>query len=166
MSRLAALCIALLGCIDAQASSCLPELVRSYSRMESEHMYATAREIFVGVLERIDSVPPRGGFHLRGEVTGVFRVSRRYKGGDAQQLYVYIDRGLSTGMRYLVYAEAENDELRADHDCAPQALPVGPSTEAWLAHLEHRAVGRSHRDAVCRRSFAEHRRHAARLREC
>jgi hypothetical protein len=141
--RLAALVAWTMTALGAQALSCA---VQRYDETEAKRMFGPAKVVFIGTLREIAGERRTDGWHQR--VDAVFTVERLFKGEPEIDRRVGINAGAVVGQRYLVYANEQEGELRADAACLPRALPMGDRIHAHLDFLNGLAAPGSGGDLV------------------
>lgn len=134
------LLLAILAATPAAATSCRRP---AYDRDDARRWFGTSERVFVGELVRTGDMPTMHASNIDGlesivvggegpSVGGYFRIEESFKGA-VDSRPIRIGATLRTGRRYLVFARAENGELRADGSCTQFVLPLdgdGPLRDA------------------------------------
>lgn len=122
---------ALAAASQASGLSCVP---RAYDQAEAMLMFGPAKMVFVGTLVEIAKDKREESWHSSAE--GTFAVEQTFKGAPDRRQRVRVNSDTATGFRYLVYANEEKGELRADAACWPQAILFPHRVTQHLAYLE------------------------------
>jgi hypothetical protein len=130
IARLAVILVLMMSASGAHALSCVRQL---YDETEAKRMFGPAKMVFIGTLREVGESSRREGWH--NSVEALFSVEQVFKGEPQAEQRVRINSGNTIGQRYVVYANDQKGELRADEACWPHALQIGEGIRGHLDFL-------------------------------